>query len=163
MNSSTKLPQIKTNEVSILFNPAFCAEILCRFIEDHSKTDGVDFPILFFVLPIVTHPKTIEFIPPRSKKTLSEIIKESPEIRFRLKDRILNFMPITKNALIFALDQNVIRINENGKWEVISRSRKKRETERAKIKEYFDLSGRFGKKCSIYDSTTIFYMLGIRP
>ena len=164
MNNSTELPQAKTSEVSVLLNPAFCAEILCRFIDGYDKNNGVDFLILFFVLPIVTHPKTEEIMSLHPKTKLLEMLKEYPEIKFNIKERIENFMPITRSALIFAIAHKAIEFDEAGKCKLIPKYQKKGgKFNGYKTKEYFDLSSRFGKKCSIYYSATMFYLLGISP
>lgn len=102
-------------EVANLFNPAFCALLLRRTIDayHHSVKNGMDFPLAFIVLPIVLHKATREVLPTISTK-LNVWMQRHHEMRIGFAERTQNLVPITREGLMFALQQGALQLDETG-------------------------------------------------
>lgn len=102
-------------EVANLFNPAFCALLLKQAVEgyQHSVKRGMDFPLAFIVLPIVLHRATREALPTIATK-LNVWMQRHHEVRIGFAERAQNLTPLTKEGLIFALQQDALQLDHTG-------------------------------------------------
>src|SRR5688572_8037778 len=102
-------------EVANLFNPAFCALLFNQTVAayQHSTKRGMDFPLAFIVLPIVLHKTTREALSTMATK-LNVWMQRHHEVRIGFAERTQNLMPITKEGLMFALQQDALQLDEKG-------------------------------------------------
>jgi hypothetical protein len=61
----------RSNEVAYLLNPAFCCAMLTSSVLDYTsiKSEGMDYPLVFMVLPIILHAPTRKALPPNISTT----------------------------------------------------------------------------------------------
>ncbi len=103
-------------EATNLFNPVYCSILLRESIEGYeSKSSmGMPYPILFLVLPIIMHKHTRESLPKRTITYMHKWLHENPEVLIGFPERTRKLVPFTKEAIIYAMHNNLINIDENG-------------------------------------------------
>ena len=97
-------------EIANLINPAFCAILLRDAIAAYGKKDerGMNYLLVYLILPLVLHNKTRRSIPNRGNLTLIEWIEKHEMNNWVFVDHIRQLIPFAKEALIFAIQQGVI-------------------------------------------------------
>jgi hypothetical protein len=99
-----------------LFNPAFCALVLRHAIDPYQKTtrQGMDYSMVFVVLPVVLHKATREMIPGIITTRMHVWAQRHHEVRIGFADRMQNMVPITKEAILFGVQHGALRFDEQG-------------------------------------------------
>lgn len=151
-------------EVKNLLNPAFNSVILYYFIKSYntSAKKSISYSILFVFLPLILHKSTREALPLRAKTKLHIWLKNNPQMLIDFAKRAKNMVRFTKEAILFGIDNKLIRI-EHGRliasethinlpWEDNS------ECFQIKTKAEF-----LGKWLSNFEDSLIFSALGVRP
>jgi hypothetical protein len=89
-------------EVANLFNPAFCALVLRQTVQAYQKAthQGMDYSMLFLILPIVLHKATRELLPSGVVSKFHVWIQRHHHLRVGFADRMQNMVPITREALL---------------------------------------------------------------
>jgi hypothetical protein len=107
-------------EVANLFNPAFCALLLRQTVHTYQKVShqGMDYSMLFLVLPVVLHKVTRELLPPGVASKFHVWIQRHHHLRVGFAERMQNMVPITKEALLFGLQHKVLQVDEFGTLKV---------------------------------------------
>ena len=98
-------------------NPAFCALMLRGFVENYVKVDtgGVPLPLLLLPLPIALSSDLADtFDGTNSRTGLISWVSRHPEITLDLGRRIEALVPISREALLFAISRRILDINEAG-------------------------------------------------
>lgn len=97
-------------EIANLLNPAFCAVLLRDAIAAYSKKDkqGMNYLLVYLILPLVLHKTTRRSIPSRGNMTLIEWIEKHETNNWVFVDHIRQLIPFSKEALIFAIQQGVV-------------------------------------------------------
>lgn len=103
-------------EMATLLNPAFCSILLNDFISAFEKETGkgVQYAILFLVLPIILHESTRKMLPTKTSSKMHAWVQNNPEVHINFPERAQVLVPYTKEALIFGLQSGIIGINEEG-------------------------------------------------
>lgn len=103
-------------EVANLLNPAFCASMLRQTTLGYQKQieQGIDFPLLFLVLPLVLHKTTRESLPKTLATRLHVWLQQHQEVRIGLAQRVKTLQPYTREAVIYAMQRNALSLNSEG-------------------------------------------------
>lgn len=111
-------------EVANLLNPAFCSLLLRDTIKEYQRAKSAELPyaLLFLILPIILHKSTREILP-RSKTTkMNPWLDENPSVLIGFPERVISLKAITKEAVFFGLNKDVI--SQNGQDAVFSATQK---------------------------------------
>lgn len=100
-----KLWTARPKEEAYLLNPAFCCTILEAAIGGYSsaRKEGVPFPLLFMVLPIILHKPTREALPPNTRTSMAAWLQENSAARILFYERLVSLKPHTKEAIQFGI------------------------------------------------------------
>ncbi len=155
----------RPNTVAYLLNPAFCGEVIHRFISQYQKTNKVSVPfqLLFLVLPLVLHKEIRESLPSKSNKNFITWVEENQSIKMILPKLIKEIVPYTKESIMFLMIYKVIEIN--GKGEIINLIKPKKIKSQNEVAECYNKAELVGKwfANSNCNSQSIFINLGIKP
>lgn len=157
----------RTSIVANLLNPAFCGEILRRFIKAYnSKSDNnTPFILCFIVLPILLHKDTRELLPSTTKSHVFTWIDSNDPLFINFQSRVKDLNQFTKDSLMFLLSQGQIRFDENAELvtkKFKTKSLKGDETEEVEvIFQKAEFLGKWLSKTS--DIKTLFTFLRITP
>jgi hypothetical protein len=72
------------------------------------------FLLSFLLLPIILHKPTRDLLPQNSRQDFADWIESHPQILSGYAQRVTDFIPYTREALIFGIQKNVISINKSG-------------------------------------------------
>ena len=102
-------------EVANLLNPAFCAVLLQHTVQSYCTEDpqGMDYLLAFLVLPLILHPARRKSIPQQTRVSLIAWAEKQRDVNYNLVEHVLEMVPFTKEALIFAVQQGVIRFGDS--------------------------------------------------
>ncbi|BDA67679.1 hypothetical protein CAL7716_018450 [Calothrix sp. PCC 7716] len=97
-------------EYANLFNPAFCSILLQNAIKGYQKEkkQGIPYPLLFLVLPLVLHISTRNALPKTTVTKLHIWLQKQPEVRVGFAERASYLVPYTKEALAFRMQTGII-------------------------------------------------------
>jgi len=154
-------------ELANLFNPAFCAVVLQNAIRGYHKEakQGMPFPLLLLVLPLVLHASTRRALPATTRTKLHVWLQAQPEVRVGFAARARHMVPYTKEALAFGIQTQIIQILDDGSFIRIQRKLRSiswpshLEVATCYEKAYF--IGRWLAQAG--EVATIYTMWGIRP
>tara|TARA_R110002012_G_scaffold60274_5_gene157581 strand:- start:3081 stop:3575 length:495 start_codon:yes stop_codon:yes gene_type:complete len=157
----------RTAIVANLLNPAFCGEILRRFIKAYNdKSDNqTSFILCFIVLPIVLHKETREQLPKTTNTHLLTWIDSKDALFIDFPNRVRDMKAYTKETLMFLLNQQAIIFNNESRIETTTFRKKKfigEDTEEAEeILKKAEFLGKWLTKAE--DIKTLFSFLRITP
>lgn len=105
-------------EYANLLNPAFCSVLLQNAVKGYQteKKQGMPYPLLFLVLPLVLHSSTRNALPKKIVTKLHIWLQRQPEARVGFGDRTSSLVPYTKEALAFGMQTGIINICDDGKF-----------------------------------------------
>ncbi len=154
-------------EIANLLNPAFCGEILRRCINTYQQSASSSFPytLIFLVLPIILHRDTRERISPRQRLSLHAWLQIHQDLKIGFAERATEFIPITREALIFLLQVRAVSLKEQAS--LIAEPYKNAPVEGQNAGEIADcyrkadLVGRWFARAGT--ATNIYAMWGVRP
>lgn len=115
----------RSKEEAYLLNPAFCCTILAATINDYvnTKREGVSFPLLFMVLPIVLHKPTRDSLPPSVRTSMAAWLQENAFARVLFYERLVSLKPHTREAIQFGMLRDWVVMRSDSLWETtLSRS-----------------------------------------
>ncbi|REE25931.1 hypothetical protein DFQ09_102523 [Winogradskyella pacifica] len=117
----------RTAILANLLNPAFCGEILRRFIKAYNDKSEkqTTFLLCFIVLPIVLHKETREQLPNTTSNHLLTWIDSKDALFIDFPNRVKDMKPYTKEALMFLLNQKAIIFNDKALIETTKFKKKK--------------------------------------
>jgi hypothetical protein len=103
-------------EVANLFNPAFCAALLCQAVEAHENEAGrgLSYPVAFVVLPVVLHKATRELLPRTTATKLHGWLQTHEQIRVGFAERMQQMVQLTREGLLFAMQHQVLTVDSTG-------------------------------------------------
>lgn len=161
----------RPSEVANLINPAFCTVLLQSAIKGYQskQNQGIPFPLIFLVLPIVLHPKTRDILPGNIKKNFYSWLKEFPEVHIRFASRARSLVPYTKESIAFGIKQQIFQVSDHGNLVLVPKNRLLRNPNKIWLKDpevykcYLKANflGKWFTK--INDVSNIFVALNIRP
>jgi Family of unknown function (DUF6521) len=152
--------------VAHLLNPAFCGEIIRRFIHEYQKIkqsdNGMPYQLTFLVLPMILHKQMRESLPKTSGKNFITWIEENQSMKMILPNLIKKTVPYTKESIMFLLMYEIIKINDSG--EIIIVEKPKIIKEISEVTECYKKAELVGKwLANSGNSQSIFINLGIKP
>src|SRR5712675_2893895 len=103
-------------EEANLFNPAFCATVLVKAVDEFSKKSNrpIPFPLSFLILPIVLHGGTRKALP---STTLTSLLPWTQDNRQQLVEfavRVKRLRPITREAIMFGVTHATLALDNHG-------------------------------------------------
>ena len=161
--------ELRAQEEANLLNPPFCALILSLAVEDYAKTlsDGMPYALAFLVLPIVLHKPTRELLPQRTTRALSSWLDEHEELRATFAERARALSPFVREALLFNLAHERLKLSEQGQLLVGTKSRGFSSyvaSATAEVKDCLTKAQFVGRwLTSAGNVPTIFALWGVRP
>ena len=110
----------RSTEEAFLLNPAFCSSVLRSGIGSYAddRHQGMPFPMLFMVLPVVLHKATREALPPSTTTSLAAWMQLNPAARVSFWERLMSLKPYTQEALIFGSTAHWFTFTAQGSAEV---------------------------------------------
>ncbi len=95
----------RANEEAYLLNPAFCCLALVASILEYreSKKEGMPFPLLFMVLPMVLHQPTRRLLPQNIRTSMPAWLQSNASAQVLFHSRVVSLRPHTREALQFGL------------------------------------------------------------
>lgn len=102
----------RAREEAALFNPGFCSVVLHEAARGYCavRTGGMDYPLAFLVLPLVLHRPTRSAFPRDTRTSMAVWLDGNPDVRVGFVDRARAMAPIVREALIFAANHGLLRI-----------------------------------------------------
>src|SRR5262249_804766 len=103
-------------EEANLFNPAFCATLLVKAVEEFSKKASSAFPfaLAFLILPIVLHRSTREALPGSTITSLLPWLQENRQHLVEFPMRVKRLRAITQEAILFGLQYQTLALSPAG-------------------------------------------------
>ena len=148
-----------------LVNPAFTCEIIRESIKGYTSETSQNMPYLFLplILPFIL-PHRFRATLPRSKATtMHSWINDNVHLKINLADHIKGLVGFSKEALMFGIIHDVLRIDENGCLEVLGK-KGKANLNNDETNECLSKAITWGKiLANAGDHYTIYSMLGIKP
>jgi Family of unknown function (DUF6521) len=98
------------------FNPAFCGEMIYRAAAAYNGLRDLPFSLAltFLVLPIILHKPTRDQLPKKANATFVGWAAEHGGLLAGLPDRATRLLPVSREALLFLLQNEVMRIQQGG-------------------------------------------------
>ena len=154
-------------EVANLFNPAFCSILLRGAVNAYQgeRDAGMPYILSFLILPLVLHKPTRDALPSTIRTRMHVWLQNKPETQIGFVNRIRQLTPITKEAIIFSMQSDLVTFDEGGNLVLVAKQFKlpswvnNSEPELCYRKSQF--IGRW--LAQVGDTSTILTMWGIRP
>lgn len=157
-------------EEANLFNPAFCAVLLAKSVEEFGKKSKQTFPfsLAFLVLPVVLHRSTRTALPGSTITSLAAWIQEHREQLVNFSGRVQSLRAITREAILFGAQHQTLAIAESG--DLVVGTRKQSATEKRtplftdEARECLERAGFLGRWFAAAGTVaTIYSAWGIAP
>lgn len=156
----------RTPEIANLLNPSFCALILYSTISEYQKKtkDGLSFPLLYLILPIVLHKSTRDRINSRTNMVIW--LQRNPDVLVGFPERAKSLVPFTNEAIEFLLFQKTCIIN-NGKafiTKTVSKSNLAQYvTSDEEVKDCIQKAENVGRFCNMHAPENTYAAWGVKP
>lgn len=113
-------------EIAFLLNAAFCAVVLRTatraYVAEIKR--GLPLPLAYVLLPLVLHKTTRDALPPSTRTRMLTWLATSPAARLGVPDRVRRVAPYVREALIFAVQHEVLSLDESARlWPATRRLR----------------------------------------
>lgn len=105
----------RSEEVANLLNPAFCGEVIRRFVLSYQTESqrACPFPLLFLVLPLILHRETREKLPNNIRTKFLDWLHMNETLKISFAERARKFTPLTKEAITFLLQLEALKFDDN--------------------------------------------------
>lgn len=154
-------PEVSAN----LMNPAFCCEVIKECAKGYKGELSHNFPFSYsvLVLPFII-PSRIRMRLPKSKATtFHSWLNDNEDIKIDVAKRIKGCLPFTKEAIMFGIIYNSIRMDDDGCIEPLGKKGKSN-LSNDETNECLNKALLLGKMLSkAGDQFTVYSMLGIKP
>ncbi len=153
-------------EIRNLFNPAFCALVLCRSFNgfEESNEGGMPFSLSLLVLPLCLHKESREIINGNNRSYLLKVIERNPQLVVGFETRVTNMLPFTFEGLGLAMQFGCIQVEKTGSIKGIPETVQKTVSGTDETKAIQRAARTIGKGfAETIDRVTIYTSLGIRP
>jgi len=148
-----------------LVNPAFTCEIIRECIKGYSAETSQNMPFLFLplVLPFIL-PERFRATLPRSKATTMHAwLNDNVHLKINLADHIKGLVSFSKEALMFGIIHDVLRVDDRGCLEVLGKKGRVNLTN-DETNECLSKATTWGKVlANAGDHFTVYSILGIKP
>jgi hypothetical protein len=97
-------------------NPAFCGELIFRAVSDYRKLkpQPFSFALSFLIVPIALHKATRDQLPGKASTAFVGWLADKGPSLAQLPDRVLRLVPVSREALLFLIQHNALRIEDGG-------------------------------------------------
>ena len=161
--------ETRPREEANLFNPPFCGLIIALAVGDYAKSfpAGMPFALAFLVLPVVLHKPTRDALPLRTTKAVSSWLDENEELKATFPERARTLSPHAREALLYALIRDRLRITDEGTLIVGTKSKgfsNYVESATEEVKDCLNRAAFVGRWLSTAgNAPTILALWGVRP
>lgn len=101
-----------------LFNPAFSAAMICvasrKYDSELPSGSGMQLLMSFLILPLSLHTETRNILPRTTATSLTQWVRQHPEVHIGLADRVSAFRDITCEAIRYAVLGGIIVLTDEG-------------------------------------------------
>lgn len=106
----------RPREEAALFNPAFCGEIIVRSAVSYlqAKPQGLSLPLAYLLLPLTLSAPLRDALPRRSDTTFVTWSGLNRVLLADLPDRVSALRPITREALLFMIQHQALKLTATG-------------------------------------------------
>lgn len=159
----------RPTEVANLLNPAFTGAILRIAVAGyHREADaGMPFELAFLVFPFALHSGTRDRLPRTVFTRLHTWLQENKDVVVEFVERTESLVPYTREAIVFACQREVVRLDTQGLL-FPGESRLKKISSFKKTSD--EIKGSFGRAEFVGrwlalsgTPVTIYTLLGVRP
>lgn len=156
----------RAKEIAYLFNPAFCGRLLYSFIKEYNKVteEGVPFPLIYLILPLILHRNTRDLISSRTKFLVW--INRNPSVLINFPNRAKSMVEITNEAVELLLLADLVHIKDDASFEINKTKKSLNESKynNEEIKDCINKSKHVARWFSdVGKCETIYITLGVRP
>ena len=159
--------KLRPIDVANNLNPAFCSILINASISEYQKKvgEGLDYSLVFLVLPIILHYPTREKLPRSVSTKLHVWIQKNQDVKIGFAERVNHTIPFTKETLLFGLQHGILDISDSGKVQSLKKTLTYKDLESGQeLSTYYQKSKFLGRwLADSGDSRLIFIMWGIRP
>ncbi|MFZ2726757.1 MAG: three component ABC system middle component [Methylococcaceae bacterium] len=155
-------------EVAYNLNPAFLAILLYQAISAFEKQnkEAMPYALVFLIIPLVFYTPIREKLPKDDKQNLHDWLKKNPDISIKLHKSITQLVPYSKEAIIFAMQHQIININHQGNLSCTYQSKIDElewtnDSRTLQMKEKAKFLGKW--LANLGNATLIYRTLGIKP
>jgi hypothetical protein len=157
----------RPTEIAHLLNPAFCSLVLVNsvrgFVEE--VAEGMPYPLIFLVLPVVLHKRTREALPASVATRMHPWLEDHQQVQVGFADRCTSVIDHTREAMIFAAARNLLQITNDARIKAPDRRFRRppwpADSEPAVCLEKARFIGRWMANAG--QPATLYAMWGIRP
>jgi len=119
MQSKAKWEQVwheRPPEEASNFNPAFCGEMIYRASAEYYRVREMPFSLAltFLVVPIILHKPTRDQLPRRADTMFVAWAADHKHLLVGLPDRAARLMPVSREAVLFLLQNGIMRLQRSG-------------------------------------------------
>lgn len=156
-------------EVANLLNPAFTGAILGLAVSGYCRkaNAGMPFELAFLLLPIALHEATRNRLPRAVSTLLHTWLQENRDVVVQFHERTRSLVPFTKEAIVFACQRGVLRVDDEGALHAGKEQLFKVASYKAvsdKIKATLNRAEFLGRWLALSGTpVTILTLLGVRP
>jgi hypothetical protein len=106
----------RAREEAANLNPAFCTELLFRTVSEYARLRETPFPyaLAFLILPIALHKRTRDLLPGNSSTAFVGWVADRKPMLAEVPELVLRLIPVTREALLFNLQAEVLRVEAGG-------------------------------------------------
>ncbi|SMF72971.1 three component ABC system middle component [Pseudobacteriovorax antillogorgiicola] len=103
----------RTTEERTLLNPSFCSNIIWHAATGFHTTSNRDFSFTeaFLILPIVLDKRTRESLPKSTRTSMTVWLERNPILKSRIQIRAKNMVRFTRESLLFAANNEFIKLD----------------------------------------------------
>src|SRR5579885_2246028 len=96
--------------VQNLFSPPFCALLLWAAVAGFGNV-GLEYPLLFLVLPMILHRRVRHALPRQTRTTLTAWLQDQPELAVLLPNLTREMTPFTAAGLLWGFNSNCLNVS----------------------------------------------------
>ena len=153
-------------EIRNLFNPAFCAIVLSRALQQFAEEDpkGMPYSLSLLVLPMCLHRETREILKVHNRSYFLKVIERNQQIRVGFGTRVRDFLPYTQEALALLTHFDCLEVSADGLLNLKADKVRKSINGTDETKGCQNAAKYLGRQFArISDRVTIYASMGVRP
>jgi hypothetical protein len=106
----------RPREEAANLNPAFCGELIFRSVFEYQRLRELPFPfaLSFVILPLALHKRTRDQLPGTATTAFVGWIAHHGPALAEFPNRTLRLTPITREAIMFAMQHEVLMVQQGG-------------------------------------------------
>ena len=151
-------------------NPAHVGLVLYQFVLGYEKAanTGPEFSLAFLPTPLALSERISQTFQGTNASTgLVRWYLSDPSLQMMISDELRACVPITRNALIFALNSGVLVLRESGRVNTVAARLKKQPRDATGLppqQRPLSIASRLGQWCGrLGTAEAVFSILGVRP